>query len=215
MDHLKKRLKVRWTAFCLSAGFTNKSHIETVFREIVIRYSEKHRKFHTLKHIFEVISAFDVLRWLSKNPHAVEAAIWFHDIIYNVGSSTNEKESADFARDMLLLLGANKKFIKLVKKLIIATRHGEVVLMSDDEKVIADSDLAGLAKTEEEFDRDRKNIRKEYKRYSDVEFNEGTSNFFKKLIKRGFVFHLSWFGSYDDREKKAIENINSVIISPA
>ena len=69
----------------------------TTFDELVARYSESHRKYHTVQHLDEFIGWFEAASHLAERPAEVEAALWFHDAIYNLGQAENEERSANWA----------------------------------------------------------------------------------------------------------------------
>lgn len=72
-------------------------------------YSEPHRAYHNMTHVKDVIASLDFLIGGLDAPTAEEEAIlilaaFFHDVIYNPKSSTNEKDSADLFIDFAIEL---------------------------------------------------------------------------------------------------------------
>ena len=67
---------------------------EALYQDLVARYREPHRRYHTLQHLEECFARFDELRALAEHPRDVELAIWFHDAIYDTRRSDNDA-SAD------------------------------------------------------------------------------------------------------------------------
>ncbi len=127
-------LKERW--FLLGDDL---SHIN-VFNFIVKKYSEKHRRYHTLRHVKSSLEEFDRVKGRIENPRAMEYAIWFHDIEYNIFSGKNELISAETAERILSGLGVDEKLISAVYSLILATKH-PAAPQSGDERYIADISL--------------------------------------------------------------------------
>ena len=85
-------------------------------------YSEPHRAYHNMTHVQDVIASLDFLLDrgddVSGAPTTNEEAIlilaaFFHDVIYNPKSSTNEKDSADlflqFASDLSKTISSSSK----------------------------------------------------------------------------------------------------------
>jgi predicted metal-dependent HD superfamily phosphohydrolase len=66
-----------------------------VFGELVARYSEPHRRYHTIKHLDECFAKFEELRNETIHPGEVEVALWFHDASYDTKRQDNEAKSAD------------------------------------------------------------------------------------------------------------------------
>ena len=52
-----------------------------VFDEVLARYSEPHRKYHTMQHLNECFVHLENVRSLCEHPAEVELALWFHDAI--------------------------------------------------------------------------------------------------------------------------------------
>lgn len=76
-----------------------------VWAAIEQAYSEPHRAYHTLDHLVSLFASFDAHLRLFAEPRAVELAIWFHDIVYDVGAAYGENESRSVAK-MLEVLDA-------------------------------------------------------------------------------------------------------------
>ena len=87
---------------------------EALYQDLVARYREPHRRYHTLQHLEECFARFDELRALAEHPRDVELAIWFHDAIYDTRRSDNEARSAAWGRSV-----AGER----VHDLVMATRH--------------------------------------------------------------------------------------------
>src|SRR5687768_4797278 len=95
-----QRFTAVWTA--LGARHTD------VFSELEKRYEEPHRHYHTVEHILECLSWFDHARELAAHPAELEAALWFHDAVYDPLSCDNEGQSAELARRAALTSGVSK-----------------------------------------------------------------------------------------------------------
>jgi len=59
----------------------------------ITRYTEPHRRYHTLAHVGAMLSCLDARRAEISDALAVEIAIYFHDWVYEPEKSTNEEES--------------------------------------------------------------------------------------------------------------------------
>jgi hypothetical protein len=64
--------------------------------------------YHNLEH---VMSLFEFIRFATKagvvlqDPAAVDWAVWFHDVVYDPRSDTNEADSAQLAGELLTAAG--------------------------------------------------------------------------------------------------------------
>ncbi len=57
---------------------------------LLARYSEPHRKYHTLEHLDACLGNFALVRDQATHPSEVELALWFHDAIYEIPARGNE-----------------------------------------------------------------------------------------------------------------------------
>lgn len=60
------------------------------------KYSEKHRCYHTLQHIENMLMLFQKYQQQITNKEVFLFALFFHDSIYSVVFSGNEEKSADY-----------------------------------------------------------------------------------------------------------------------
>ncbi|MCF7944638.1 MAG: hypothetical protein K9L75_03775, partial [Spirochaetia bacterium] len=86
-------------------------------------YSSEKRSYHTWPHIYQMFLLLDRYAYLSMEPDALEAAIWFHDAVYQPKSSQNEIESAQLAEKFLLPSSMQKESVQKVKALIRSTAY--------------------------------------------------------------------------------------------
>jgi len=129
--------------------------------ELLARYAEPQRKYHTRQHLAECLALFDECRALAAHPAEVETALWFHDAIYDVKGSGNEERSADWAHEALLAAGVSPAAADRVRRLVLVTKH-DGVPGNIDEQVLVDIDLAILGAERPRFDEYERQIRDEY-----------------------------------------------------
>jgi predicted metal-dependent HD superfamily phosphohydrolase len=67
---------------------------ETLRAELARAYQAPDRHYHDLRHIEALLSLARNHRAALDDHEAVEAAIWFHDAVYDARRSDNEEESA-------------------------------------------------------------------------------------------------------------------------
>ena len=93
--------------------------------DVVARYREPHRRYHTAEHITSVLGHVDRLSGaedcVDLDVAVVRAAALFHDVVYDPGSSTNEPDSATYAVHALAGLGWAQPRLDRVAELIEAT----------------------------------------------------------------------------------------------
>lgn len=142
---------------CRSVGLDNFS--ESIYHDLLTRYSEPHRHYHDARHIDQCLQEFDAARGTALNPVALEWAIWFHDIVYDPKGSDNEERSAKYARECLQQV--SPELAGQVSDLILTTKThlpGAV----PDAPLLIDIDLSILGKSPERFAEYETEIRKEY-----------------------------------------------------
>jgi predicted metal-dependent HD superfamily phosphohydrolase len=99
--------------------------------ELLGRYREPHRQYHSVKHVELVVR--DVA-WLLRevevpagaalpDPCAVVLAAFFHDAVYDARASDNEASSAALAGRVLDELRVDPARIAEVERLVLATAH--------------------------------------------------------------------------------------------
>lgn len=125
------------------------------------RWGEPHRYYHTARHLDECLERFAEVRSLANDADVVEAAIWFHDAVYDARRDDNEARSAALARTMLSANGVSEQRITEVEAVIFATRHAGPCALPDGQ-LTCDIDLAILGAEPERFDQYERDVRAEY-----------------------------------------------------
>ena len=181
---------------------------DAAYAEIERRYSEPHRRYHTLDHVARCLSEVDEIWRSLDNPPAVRMALWLHDVVYDPLSKGNEERSAFFAGDMLVRAGASDGLRAKVAAMIMSTTH-TLPPWDNDSAYVLDIDLAILAAPPDEFERYREDVRFEYSAVPQEEFDRGTVAFFSGLLSRPSIYHTHHFrGEYEER---ALWNITRML----
>jgi len=175
-----------------------------LYGELIARYSEPHRKYHTLRHLDECFEKLDEVRALAEHPAEIELALWFHDAIYNVKRRDNEKKSADWARASALAAGTPADACNRVHSLVMATRH-KAVPRGTDAEILVDIDLSILGAAPERFDEFERQVREEYAWVPEFVFRRERKAILKKILARPRVFSTARFR--DRYEQQARSNI--------
>lgn len=131
-----------------------------VFNKLIVAYSEKHRAYHTIQHLYECLALVDSIRADLNDAHAVTLALWFHDVVYDPQAKDNELKSAELF-EQYLAQDLSIDIIQKIKRWIIATQKHEVT-DELDLQFLLDIDLAILAASPERFDEYEQQIQQEY-----------------------------------------------------
>ena len=200
-------LHSRWDALFRGIGTPPVRHHE--FDQLVRHYRELHRGYHTLAHIADCLRQFDGVRHLvPRNADTIEAAIWFHDVIYDPRGSDNEGASADYATAALARLGADEPFRNEVHRLIGLTRHGE---LPEDlpGKLLVDVDLSSLGASSAVFDQNGENIRREFAHVDDATYRRARADILRKFAARPRIYLTDVF--FTRYEESARANLRRAI----
>ena len=159
----------------------------SVLAQLLQRWDEPQRKYHTLQHLDECLALFDRDRALAEHPGEVAIAVWFHDAVYDTSRHDNEAASADWARRVLTQAGAADDIVGRVHALIMATCHHEVPA-TPDARLLVDIDLAILGAAPARFDEYERQIRDEYAFVPESRFREKRGEILRGFLERKALF---------------------------
>ena len=199
-------VKVTWESICRHELCIPREIEEKVWTIIETHYTETHRFYHTLQHIFDLINVLSPLKSIISDQNAVLLAILFHDIIYDPTSSHNEENSAVLFEE-LLSASLEKLLVQKVVDYIIATKSHKTSDQSDQDLLLfLDCDMSILGRGRNEYAAYARQIRQEYIHVDTISFNSGRSGFLKTLLaNEGSIFLTAEFQLM--MEKNAQENI--------
>ena len=183
-------------------GDFHKSYIE-----LVNRYSESHRVYHTIDHIKQCLYELDFVNWQCWQPSMVELAIWYHDIVYDTTRNDNEYRSGQ-----LLTSSYNSSYYDLSTgvQLIQETKtHIPIDRSNQDSLIMIDIDLSILGQDTEQFNKYNNGIRQEYCWVPDQEFVENRRLFLNRLLARSSIYYTVYF--QNKYEEKARCNISDAL----
>jgi predicted metal-dependent HD superfamily phosphohydrolase len=178
------------------------------FLQLRSAYNEKHRAYHTERHVDECLSVLDEWKDLALRPAEVECAIWFHDAVYQPFSSQNEERSAEWMAAFAKRSGMQDEKWERIRGHILATRH--VGLAKDkDSALTVDIDLSILgadAIRYAEFERD---IRTEYRWVPEFIYRSKRMALLRSFLERPRIYSSD--RAYDRFEHIARANLNDSI----
>lgn len=161
---------------------------------LLARYSEPHRKYHTLEHLDACLGNFALVRDHATHPSEVELALWFHDAIYEIPARGNERQSADWARAALVGAGAAPEVAQRVHALVMVTCHDRLPQTSD-EALLLDVDLAILGAPPVLFDVYEAQIGAEYCSVPEPVRRSRRQRILQGFLDRERIFHSEYFGN--------------------
>ena len=160
-----------------------------IIADLVKRYSEPHRHWHTSKHLEQMLST--LAEWCDKPDPALILATLFHDAVYVAGYHTNEELSAALAEKQLTFINAPQQVIRKVQSMILATRSHSVVT-DQNTALLIDADLAILGAPADIYRSYSAAIRREHADISPARYRIGRIRFLLGCVIRPRLFQTPW-----------------------
>ncbi|HEX6234645.1 MAG TPA: hypothetical protein VFZ63_16070 [Jiangellaceae bacterium] len=151
-------------------------------RDLLRRWSEPHREYHTTDHLRAVLDAVDLLADHATDPDTVRLAAWFHDAVYNGRPGDDETASARLAAQALPATGLDAERVREVVRLVELTESHDAEQDDANGAVLCDADLAVLGGEPEEYAAYAAAIRAEYSHLRDRDFNRGRAEVLRRLL---------------------------------
>ena len=185
-------------------------------------YGQETRLYHNMYHInFCLTQLADWYRTTVTKETAltrmqkdtIELAIWFHDVVYNPYSKTNEADSAvqfrEWADGNQRLLSKMSydtipvstdrihdiRFRDLVERMILATKNHSMDQdnLTETEQVFLDIDLSIIATNRNTYSNYVASVRREYAYTSDEEYLKYRCEFLAKILNRKRLFYSDYY----------------------
>jgi predicted metal-dependent HD superfamily phosphohydrolase len=172
---------------------------EPIRAELVGAYSAPDRHYHSIDHVETLLRLMDEHAALLADPASVEAAIWFHDAVYDTHRDDNEVKSADLARERLCS-AATENQLGCITTMIRATKdHALPVNLdrraSSDCALFLDMDLAILGATDSDFAAYERAVRLEYAWVSEPMWIAGRRRVLEGFLARPDIYTSPVFRS--------------------
>ena len=181
--------------------------------DLLERYEQPHRKYHTSVHLSEMLTALKTLykRHHTATPRAVLLAAWFHDAVYEANPGEDAAASANLARTALTPLASTgfltNRGVTAIAHLIELTASHQLAdgieeytsgaLTRADAEFFLDADLAILAADSPRYTRYVAGVRAEYAHYAPDAFTRGRAAILQGFLNRTAIYasdtaHLLW-----------------------
>ncbi|MGI9335315.1 MAG: HD domain-containing protein [Gammaproteobacteria bacterium] len=195
----------RWQSLMQRMGVAENAD---TFEKLLAAYSEPHRFYHTTEHISKCLEHLDEATHLAGSHEEVEAALWFHDAVYDPQSEDNEARSASWAAEFLTYAGLCERTSTRVRDHILATQH-DAAPCDADSALVVDIDLAILGSTPPEYQVFETNVRKEYEWVPGPLFRRKRRAILSSFLERPNIYlNEHWRSRY---EASARGNLRSAI----
>jgi predicted metal-dependent HD superfamily phosphohydrolase len=176
--------------------------------ELVAAYTSPDRHYHTLEHVLDCLQKLDQPEVETENRAYIQAAIWFHDAVYDSHASDNERLSADLAHRSAFEAGVATDVCRSIADLVLATDH-RTEPSSLDARVICDIDLSILGESEEQFRRYDWQIAQEYSWVTPEIYRKKRSAVLESFLRRPRIYRTDLF--YAEYEAAARRNLEALL----
>ena len=174
--------------------------------ELIALYGEPHRRYHTMAHIQDCLAQVAASTDFTDEQRALmDAAIWFHDAIYDPTRHDNEAESARLAVERLSTEGVGPAFIAEVQRLILLTAGHRV---EDGDRLgarLVSIDLSILGAEPERYDAYAAAIRQEYAHVPEAAYRAGRAAVMVRFLESPRLYaDPAWAARYEARARRNI-----------
>src|SRR5206468_11177947 len=119
LDHTRAMTEIgQWVDTWRELGVRDSPQLRRLHDDVLGRYSEPHRHYHTYQHLAECFEKVQDIIHLAEHPGEVDVGLWFHDVIYDTQRHDNEERSAAWARSATRELGASAESAQRIYDLI-------------------------------------------------------------------------------------------------
>lgn len=187
--------------------YSNNNELATnLWLEIFTRYSESKRHYHTIAHLEAIVNDLKEVKQHMEDWDTTLFAVFYHDIVYKVSSSTNEADSAKLAMEKLSQIGYPSEKIAKCSNMIIATKAHELSSHSDTNYLL-DADLAILGASQYDYQKYSEQIREEYSIYPDFMYNNGRKKALQHFLDMETIYKTYHFQKkYEKQARMNIQN---------
>jgi len=167
--------------------------VHTAGADLLRRWTEPHRCYHTTRHLVEVFWALEELLEDNTLGPVARLAGWLHDAVYAVGPAAgdNERRSAQLARDLLPTLEIDPAVVQTVAGLVEMTAAHESAGRGLLEDAFHDADLWILGAPDDRFDEYCTQVREEYAQVPDAAYATGRSAILRPLLDRNELYRTA------------------------
>jgi predicted metal-dependent HD superfamily phosphohydrolase len=207
-----------WTAAVVSLG-GDRQVASRSSADLLRRYAEPHRRYHTTDHVNAVIRDGSWLAaeiGLSADERALlMLAACAHDVVYEAQPGEDERASAIWARDELVAAGLHPALGHRVEQLVLLTighvNEGDDVVAA----ALLDADLAILAADLRVYDDYTVAVRQEYAAVSDDDWRVGRARVLSALLNKDPLFltvpaRERWEASAKSNLRRELMSLGSV-----
>lgn len=180
-------------------------------------YTQQHRHYHNLNHLYAVFKALD--KHGPVHP-AVELAVWYHDFVYSVDPKEYRDNEANSVKDMFARFGGviDPQLLLLAGELIMSTKGHKITsawVKADPirlhcNQIFLDADLSILGADDETFCQYDYEIVNEWGQYGNpsLQFITARKNAMRSFLQREQLFFSKEFKHLETRARINLRNLD-------
>src|SRR5215468_9451009 len=175
--------------------------------ELVCAYTAPERHYHGLRHIEALLRLALACADAIADYEAMEAAIWFHDAVYETRRHDNEQRSADLAAARLAGTTAPDRIARIAAMIRATAGHRMPDFVdaaaAQDCALFLDMDLAILGSPAAEFEDYEHAVRREYDWVSEPQWRAGRRAVLTDFLARPAIYVTAQFRtSYEEAARR-------------
>ena len=190
------------------------STADAVFKDLDKRYRSATRHYHNWNHIRRCLGVLHRYIELAEVPMELEAALWFHDAVWEPTNGEWEVQSGNLAYRQLSVMGVTSDTAEKVRNLILCTEYRSAIPhhTGGDCGLLRDIDLSILGEKKRIYNRYERGVRREYK---DLEWQHFASRRIALLQRfidsRPIYFNPILRNKYEEMARRNIERAVSAL----
>jgi predicted metal-dependent HD superfamily phosphohydrolase len=166
--------------------------VEPLYAALAAAWAEPHRVYHGTSHLVDCLQQLDSAPGEGADRRLVEAALWYHDAVYDPRATGNETRSASWASRALDAAGVPPATRAEVVRLILLTRHTSPAA-DPAGRLVCDVDLSVLGREPAEYDEFERRIRAEYAWVPEETYRRVRAEILEGFLRRDPLFLTEHF----------------------
>ncbi len=159
---------------------------------LVAAWAQPARRYHDIHHLRDCLAQLDDAPADGADRSRVEAALWFHDAVYDPLAGDNEARSAGWARSGLTSVGIEPAVADDIARLVLLTAHAGPA-PDPAGQLLCDVDLAVLGSEPDAYDAYQRRIRAEYAWVPEADYGAARRRVLAGLLARSPLYQTAHF----------------------
>lgn len=181
-----------WAEAWRQLGASDAPRVRELHAEVVGRYGEPDRHYHTLEHLQECFAVAAEAPERAEHPAELTLALWFHDAIYDTRRKDNEERSASWLVSEAERMGVAADVRARLYDLVMATTHLAHAATADA-RLLVDIDLAILGAARPRFEAYELQVRREYEWVPEPFFRKARADVLRQFLSRPELYSSTTF----------------------